>query len=89
MIQRALLLSLWASARALKVVVAGATGKVGRELVRVLQRQGVPHVALTRDILAAKRLLGVATPSVPSTTPESSESEKSDEEPSTRMFRLF
>ena len=62
MIQRALLLSLWASARALKVVVAGATGKVGRELVRVLQRQGVPHVALTRDILAAKRLLGVATP---------------------------
>ena len=61
MLRLALLLALAATARALRVVVAGATGKVGRELVRVLKRQGVEHAALTRDVLAAKRLLGVAT----------------------------
>ena len=49
-------------ASALHCIVAGATGKVGRELVRVLRRQGVSHLALTRDVLAAKRLLGVRTP---------------------------
>ena len=43
------------------VVVAGATGTVGRELVRILRRQDVPTVALGRDVLKAKRMLGIKT----------------------------
>ena len=45
----------------LHVVVAGATGKVGRELIRILRRQAVPATAITRDVLRAKRLMGVNT----------------------------
>ena len=59
----ALLIALFlARCAALHVVVAGATGKVGREVVRILARQSVSHVALTRDPPRAKRVLGVRTP---------------------------
>ena len=55
---RALLVALLvARCAALHVVVAGATGRVGREVVRILTRQGVSHVALTRDLSRAKRTL--------------------------------
>ena len=49
------------AARQPTVVVAGATGTVGRELVRILRRQDVPTVALGRDVLKAKRVLGIQT----------------------------
>ena len=49
------------AARQPTVVVAGATGTVGRELVRILRRQDVPTVALGRDVLRAKRMLGIKT----------------------------
>ena len=49
------------AARQPTVVVAGATGTVGRELVRILRRQDVPTVALGRDVLRAKRILGIAS----------------------------
>ena len=49
------------AARQPTVVVAGATGTVGRELVRILRRQDVPTVALGRDVLKAKRMLGIKT----------------------------
>lgn len=48
-------------ARQPTVVVAGATGTVGRELVRILRRQDVPTIALGRDVLRAKRILGINT----------------------------
>ena len=49
------------AARQPTVVVAGATGTVGRELVRILRRQDVPTIALGRDVLRAKRILGIAS----------------------------
>ena len=49
------------AARQPTVVVAGATGTVGRELVRILRRQDVPTIALGRDVLKAKRVLGIKT----------------------------
>ena len=61
----AALLLLWPlvcnGARQPTVVVAGATGTVGRELVRILRRQDVPTISLGRDVLRAKRILGINT----------------------------
>ena len=62
--RRSTLLVLAAAVKAARqptVVVAGATGTVGRELVRILRRQDVPTIALGRDVLKAKRVLGIKT----------------------------
>jgi len=41
-----------------KVLVTGATGNVGTHVVGILQRQGVPLRAFSRDIAAARQKLG-------------------------------
>jgi len=42
----------------MRVVVAGATGFIGRAVVRRLQRDGTDVVALVRDVARARSLLG-------------------------------
>jgi uncharacterized protein YbjT (DUF2867 family) len=42
----------------MRVVVTGATGFIGRAVVRRLQRDGTDVVALVRDVARAQPLLG-------------------------------
>lgn len=48
-----------------RILVTGATGTVGSEVVRALQSRGIPYVAGVRDEDKAKKLLGEDVSTVP------------------------